>query len=120
MLHLNKGFLPVPKNQTTIISGHGTQNNLQLNDNSQKITYAIGEISGIERTQVRIADRFNERHGMGSSNIDKLPEQTLEAHEVRETGDVIEQDASEEPDEQDEPPDELPAEPSEPLSDWNS
>jgi hypothetical protein len=67
MIHLNKGFLPVSKNQTTILSGNARQTNLQLNDNSQNMTYAVTEISNIERRQERIADRFNERLGMGKS-----------------------------------------------------
>lgn len=70
MLHLHSGFVPVPKNQTVIIGKGGVQNNTQ--DNSKhltltSVTHPVAEIAGIERKQGRIADRFNEKLGLGSS-----------------------------------------------------
>ncbi len=90
MLHLNKGFLPVSKNQTTILSGK--QNSYQINSNNQQTTYTIGEVVGIEKRQERIADRFNERLGLGSGH--PVIDQTAIRFDVIEP-DVIEPDVIE-------------------------
>lgn len=120
MLHLNKGFLPVSKNQTTILSGHARQTNLQINDNSdnsdnstnngQRVTYAIGEVVGIEKKQERIADRFNERLGMGSGA--RVAEPRLVATIESATTDT---DPSDTPDLVIDPDSDT----SEPLGDWS-
>lgn len=58
-LHKHAGFVPVPK--TSILNVRGDWNQ----DNRRQI--AIGELSGIEDKQARIANRFNERLGIGAS-----------------------------------------------------
>lgn len=64
MLHKHSGFIPVPKNTTNIISRGAIQQNLQ--DNSQNLTITPGEVPQIESKMSRIADRFNERLGLGA------------------------------------------------------
>ena len=59
MLHKHAGFIPVPKTNVLNVGGDFNQ------DNRKQI--AIGEILGIEETQTRIANRFNERLGLAAS-----------------------------------------------------
>jgi len=86
-LHKHAGFIPVPKTNVLNVGGDFNQ------DNRKQI--AIGEILGIEETQARIANRFNEKLGLGAGE----PAQTLlpvvptpspideqEQEEVEETG----------------------------------
>ena len=70
MLHLNKGFLPVSKGSSaTFLAPGAVQTNTQINGNNNvAVTHAVAEIGYIEKTQERIADRFNERLGMGASH----------------------------------------------------
>lgn len=60
MLHQHAGFLPQPKNQTTILGAGAVQNNTQITDNSKNLTIAASEVlPGVESKMARIANRFN-------------------------------------------------------------
>lgn len=70
MLHLHSGFVPVPKNQTTIISGRVSQTNIQNNNsnNSNSLTISANEVPAIEDRMAKITNRFNtERLGLAAS-----------------------------------------------------
>lgn len=89
MLHQNKGFLPTSKGSTAnFIAPGGVQQNVLGNSNT--VTHAVAEIGNIERVQERIADRFNERLGMGASH----PVQpTIPAEIIVEDGTPVEPDS---------------------------
>ena len=75
MLHLHAGFVPVPKSQTTIISGNGRQTNIQ--DNSKNLSISAGEVPAIEDRMARITNRFNtERLGLAAGEEQKRIEST--------------------------------------------
>lgn len=99
MLHQHSGFIPVPKNQTTIISGGGVQNNTQ--NNGTNVNIGVGAVPQIEDVMARITNRFNvERLGLAAgdaeqarlleSNPESLPE--TEQAEQAELSEVIEQE----------------------------
>jgi hypothetical protein len=68
MLHLHEGFVPVPKTSVLNIHGDVTQDN-------RVQSISIGELTSIEGKMSRIANRFNERMGIGGS-------QEVESREV--------------------------------------
>lgn len=94
MLHQHSGFIPVPKNQTTIISSGGVQNNTQ--DNSKNLTVGISAVPQIEDMMAKITNRFNtERLGLAAGDAEqaRLLESNPEELPVAETGEEIGEEA---------------------------
>ncbi len=79
MLHMHRGFVPVSKNQTTIISSGGQQNNVGQIDNSKQLTISMGEVTAVDSKMLKVANRFNERMGIESG----APPPVIEATEFK-------------------------------------